>query len=226
MHSSRESAIMHYVTQSAETLRERRRAETGHALVRGARLLTAEVGLHGFTVEEVCDAAGVSRRTFFNYFASKEDAVLGVPLHRDDDDAIAAFLAGGDPSSPELSATLLDDLATLALARWSVMDLVPDTVAALFAAVDREPRLLPRLLEHAALTEQADAVLIERREGLPPGDLRAAIAAQVVGTLGRFTAHAYLTGDPDLHFADIYHAHLDAARQLLRSQDLNPRGPE
>ena len=217
---------MHSVTQSAETPRDRRRAETGHALVRGARLLTADVGLHGFTVEEVCDAAGVSRRTFFNYFASKEDAVLGIPLHRHDEEAIAAFLAGGDPRTPELSPTLLDDLATLALARWSVMDLVPDTVTALFAAVDREPRLLPRMLEHGALTEQADAVLIERREGLPSGDLRAAIAAQVVGTLGRSTAHAYLTGEPDRPFADLYHDHLRAARQLLRSQDLFPEGPE
>jgi AcrR family transcriptional regulator len=214
------------MTDSAGSVRDRRRAETGHALVRHARLLTAEVGLHGFTVEEVCDAAGVSRRTFFNYFASKEDAVLGVPLQRNDDVAIAEFLAGGDAGSGKLSATLLDDLATLALARWSVMDLVPDTFTALFAAVEREPRLLPRMLEHGALTEQADAALIEQREGLAPGDLRASIAAQMIGTIGRSVAHAFLTGDHERPFADLFHSHLRAARQLLRSQDLSSKGPE
>ncbi|MBZ4487784.1 TetR/AcrR family transcriptional regulator [Microbacterium sp. cx-55] len=211
--------------QSADSLRERRRAETGHALIRDARRRTAEMGLHGFTVEEVCEAAGVSRRTFFNYFASKEDAVLGVTLLRNDEAAVAAFLAGGDPESPDLSATLLDDLATLSIERWSVMDLAPDTFAELLAAVDREPRLLPRLLDHGAAIERADASLIEQREGLPEGDLRASIAAQVVGTIGRSTVHAFLNGGHDRPFADLYRTHLDAARQLLRSQNLLPEGP-
>ena len=211
---------------SADTLRERRRAETGHALIRDARRLTAERGLQGFTVEEICEAAGVSRRTFFNYFASKEDAVLGITLHHSDDDAIAAFLAGGEPHRDGLSASLLDDLATLAIERWSVMDLAADTFAALFAAVDREPRLLPRMLDHGTQIERADAALVEQREGLAPGDLRATIAAQVVGTIGRSTVQAFLTGDRERPFAELYRAHLDAARQLLRSQDLPQKGPE
>jgi AcrR family transcriptional regulator len=36
-------------------------------------------GLQRATVEAICDAADVSPRTFFNYFDSKEDAILGLP---------------------------------------------------------------------------------------------------------------------------------------------------
>jgi AcrR family transcriptional regulator len=215
---------MHFVTQSAESVRERRRVETERALVRGARMLTAEHGLSGFTVEQICADAGVSRRTFFNYFASKEDAVLGIPLDRDDAAAVARFVAGGDPDRDRLSATLLDDLATLALARWAAMDLAPDTFTALFAAVEREPRLLPRMLEHGAANERADAALIAQREGLPPGDLRADIAAQLMGAIGRSAAHDFLTGDHTRPFSDLYTDRLHAARQLLHSQDTDPEG--
>lgn len=108
---------MHSVTTSATGLRERRRAETSARLTTLARRLTAERGLSGFTVEEVCDEAGVSRRTFFNYFASKEDALFGRSAHVDTADLEEAFVAAGDPRDPALSPTLLDDLAELCLER-------------------------------------------------------------------------------------------------------------
>ena len=76
-------------------LRERKRAATRAAITAVARSLTAERGLSGYTVEEVCERAGISRRTFFNYFPAKEDAILG---HVDDDfpeEVVARFMAGG-----------------------------------------------------------------------------------------------------------------------------------
>jgi AcrR family transcriptional regulator len=224
MHVRPVSARMHFVQDSAEIVespRERRRLETERALARGARLLTAEVGLNGFTIEQVCEAAGVSRRTFFNYFASKEDAVLGIPAHRGDADAEAAFLAGGDPSAADLSPTLLDDLAALAAVRWARMDVAPETAAELFAAVEREPRLLPRVVQHVSLMERSDAVLVERREGLPEGDLRAALAAQLIGLIGRSATEAFLTGLHVRSFEALYAERLVAARDLFATQTIH-----
>ncbi|MFD0854756.1 TetR/AcrR family transcriptional regulator, partial [Actinomadura adrarensis] len=57
-------------------LRERKKEATRKALHDAAIRLIMERGLDHVTVEAIADAAGVSRRTFSNYFAGKEEAVL------------------------------------------------------------------------------------------------------------------------------------------------------
>lgn len=208
---------MHSMTDRADSLRDRRRADTTRTLIRAARHATAARGLAGFTVEELCAEAGVSRRTFFNYFASKDDAVLGMPIERTDAAAVAAFVAGGSPADG-LSPTLLRDLAVLAEERWRALDIAPDTVADLFRAVEKEPRLLARMLELGFEGEQADAKLIEEREDLDAGDLRAEVASQIVGALVRSSAHEFLSAEHEGSFIDIFERRLDAARHLFTTQ--------
>ncbi|HTJ34029.1 MAG TPA: TetR family transcriptional regulator [Dactylosporangium sp.] len=57
-------------------LRERKKMATRQALHEAAVALSIEHGLEKVTVEAIADAAEVSRRTFSNYFASKEEALL------------------------------------------------------------------------------------------------------------------------------------------------------
>jgi AcrR family transcriptional regulator len=59
-----------------DSLRERKKAATRMALHEAALHLAVERGYADLTVEAIADAADVSRRTFSNYFANKEDAVL------------------------------------------------------------------------------------------------------------------------------------------------------
>jgi AcrR family transcriptional regulator len=209
---------MHFMADSADSTRERRRLETTRALIQAARVLTAEHGLAGFTVEQLCSEAAVSRRTFFNYFQSKEDAVLGIPLERSDTAAVNAFLEGGDPRTPGLSPTLLLDLAALTEARWRAMDVAPETLKALLAAVDREPRLIGRVLELAIQGEQLDAVLIEQREGLSSGDLRAQAAAQIVGSFARAAGGEFMQPGNTAPFIEIFERRIAAARELFATQ--------
>jgi AcrR family transcriptional regulator len=60
------------------SLRERKRTETWAALHDAAARLTLEKGPEAVTVEQIAAGANVSPRTFFNYFSTKEDAILGL----------------------------------------------------------------------------------------------------------------------------------------------------
>ena len=57
-------------------LREQTRTVVRSQLARTAIELFAEKGYDNTTLEEVATAAGISRRTLFNYFRSKEDLAL------------------------------------------------------------------------------------------------------------------------------------------------------
>jgi AcrR family transcriptional regulator len=63
-------------TTAEPGLRERKKAATRQALHDAAMRLATEHGLDRITVEAIADEAGVSRRTFSNYFGSKEEALM------------------------------------------------------------------------------------------------------------------------------------------------------
>ncbi|WFU24207.1 helix-turn-helix domain containing protein [Bradyrhizobium sp. CB1717] len=56
-------------------LRQRKQQETRERLTRAAMALFLERGFEATTIDDIAAAADVSRRSFFHYFASKEDVV-------------------------------------------------------------------------------------------------------------------------------------------------------
>lgn len=75
--------------QTSESgLRQRRRERTWESIHQEAAALAAERGPKQTTAELIAERAGVSPRTFFNYFATKEDAILGLRPPRMDAELI------------------------------------------------------------------------------------------------------------------------------------------
>lgn len=109
-------------------LRERKKHRTRMDTHVAALELVADHGLGGVTVEMIAERAGVSARTFFNYWPTKEAAILGVRTEDDqrlmqllrarpaDEDARTALRAAlteivktvpGDPALRALKKTVM-----------------------------------------------------------------------------------------------------------------------
>src|SRR6516225_3379924 len=82
--------------------RQRKKQLTRDALFRAAMDLFAAKGYDRTAVHEITDAVDVSERTFFRYFAGKEDLVLS--LIRDGSAAFAEALAARPPQEEPLTA--------------------------------------------------------------------------------------------------------------------------
>src|ERR1700721_1500061 len=90
-------------------LRERRRRQTS-ADIRGAAVrLVRERGFDKVTIEAICAEAGISVRTFFNYFPNKESAIAYGPSDIPAE-LVADFVAAG----PAPYSVVLAELITLA----------------------------------------------------------------------------------------------------------------
>lgn len=66
-------------------LRELKKRQSRIAMHRAALELVSEHGLGGVTVEAIAHRAGVSTRTFFNHWSTKESAIIGVLSAGDDE---------------------------------------------------------------------------------------------------------------------------------------------
>lgn len=88
-----------------ENGRARSKRATRNALRAAVLALARDRGLAAVTVDEIAAHAGVSTRTFFNYFDTKEDAAVIDVLALDPDD-LAAFAVAKDRATAwaELSA--------------------------------------------------------------------------------------------------------------------------
>jgi AcrR family transcriptional regulator len=193
---------------SAESLREQRKRETSRALAVTARRLTTERGFAGFTVEELCTEVGVSRRTFFNYFESKENAVFGFAVidSRQEELEDAFVATDGD---------LLDDFLTLTVERFALFDPI-EHAAELFAVIEQEPRLLKAAFEQVERNERRDIGLIAQRSGdHPDAQLRAEVLVQSVGALVRLCMEQLLHQHSTEPFSALIARRLDIARDLF-----------
>lgn len=204
---------------SGPTLRERRRLSTRRDITRAALDLVLERGLADVTVDDIAEAAGISPRTFFNYFPSKKSAVVAGPDPLPDD-AVEEFVA--DRETPVLDG-LRKLLGTLDVSSAEQRELISRTRQ----VITTYPELVPVVHERVMEFEGTLATVVARRLGAEDGDARPAVATAVCGALmrvaisGDFACSATSaeptagdTGDPS---DEPLHARLDEAFTALQA---------
>ncbi len=192
-----------HVAGVTSPLRERRRQETADEIAAAALDLADRDGWAAVTADDIAAAAGVSRRTFFNYFPSKDDALLHSG-HTWDEDALERFATSTGPLLPALEELLGAQSALMAADR--------DRFLRVMGVVEANPELLPRMLARFHETEQVFATAYARRDPAAD-DLRAQAVAAVVGALLRVSAHEWVhdpSADPQRSVRRV----LDALRAL------------
>lgn len=137
------------------SLRERKKARTRAAVQETALRLFRERGYEATSVEVICAAAEIGRTTFFRYFPTKEDVVLGNEF---DPRIFAAMRAAPAELSPA---------GALRHAMWAVLgDLSLPELAAMRAAVEligRVPALRDAFLgNQAEVVRELEQVIAER----------------------------------------------------------------
>ncbi|MBT2502496.1 TetR/AcrR family transcriptional regulator [Curtobacterium sp. ISL-83] len=187
-----------------------------------ARRATVEHGLHGFTIEQLCETVGVSRRTFFNHFASKDDAVLGIELHATDD--VLVDFADGGAVPPDLDP--LGAIVALAIEQMHVVGLDRADEALVRRVFEREPVMVARFLSamDVQLAKVTDAVR-QRFGWTDPDDRRAQLVTETAAGLVKVTATTYFDDAFDEATGPAFDALLTDNLRLLRAAITNGRGP-
>jgi len=167
-------------------LRERKKIATRQALGLAAMRLAIERGLDNVLVEDIAEAAGVSTRTFNNYFASKYEAICALGFDR-------AMRIGAALRERPAGEPLWDAIVAAVMSEYGTADRAPgeDWIAGI-RLVTSTPALRGEYLKVQATTQYALAEAIAIRTGANPGRsmfpriLAASVTAAVQGAIDRW----------------------------------------
>lgn len=136
------------------SLRDRRRLQTYRELHRVAVTTSFEDGLKAATIDVITQGVGVSRRTFFNYYASKEDALLGITAPLVSQQAAAQYL--DDSATDEFTRTIRLVVAVIqsGLVEGEGLDQTQKILR-------RFPELRGRFVHHFAAVEEVVAEFLD-----------------------------------------------------------------
>jgi AcrR family transcriptional regulator len=198
-----------------ETLRERKKQRTREALLRTALELFTTQGYEHTTVDDIAAAVDVSQRTFFRYFAGKEEAALALQ-----DMTVAHFLETVRERPPHEAP--MEALRQAVLEGWDTLNEVIQSVVPvelylrMYQVIESTPVLLAAHLRRSVEIEEAIARILAEREGVDlDTDPRPRLAVALFGGVMRLTERQWSSGED---------VSLDAMRALTVSH-LEQVGP-
>lgn len=193
--------------QSPPRAWEHARAAVREHVVEVALSLFTDRGFEATTIEQIAVAAGISRRTFFRYFATKEDVVLG---DAEEQRQVLAAAFEARPAGEDAWTALRRAAEALPQAQAP-----PDRALAVAALVEASASLRARHLHKQAVWQEVLAPLLARRAGAPASpaaDLRAsAVVATALACLDVAT-RAWLASAGSRPLEELYAEAVDAVR--------------
>ncbi len=178
-----------------ETLRERKKQRTRDALLRSALELFTTRGYEGTTVDDIADAVDVSQRTFFRYFAGKEEAALTLQ-----EMTVAHFIELVRERPPQEAPMVA--LRRAVLEGWGTLNDVVEAIVPvelylrMYRVIESTPVLLAAHLRRSDEVEEEIARVLAAREGLDVDtDPRPRLAVAVFSGVMRVTGRQWSTGE-------------------------------
>jgi AcrR family transcriptional regulator len=178
-----------------DTLRERKKQRTRDALVRAAVELFTSQGYDNTTVDAIAEAVDVSQRTFFRYFANKEEAALAVQ-----EMTLERFVESVR-ERPAHEAPM-EALRQAVLEGWDTLNEVVESVVPvelhlrMNRVIESTPVLLAAHLRRSAEIEETIARVLAEREGLDVDtDPRPRLTVAVFSAVIRVTERQWSTGE-------------------------------
>jgi len=189
------AAVNNSEENGMETLRERKKARTRDALLRAALGLFTTKGYERTTVDEIAEAVDVSQRTFFRYFASKEEVAFFVP-RLTETHFVEAVRARPPHEAP------LEALRRAVLESWDTINEAIEQVVPLelhlrtYRVIESTPALLAAHLRRQLELEEEIAHIVAAREGLDlDTDPRPRLVVAVFGGVMRVVERMWMAGD-------------------------------
>ena len=192
-------------------LRERKKLATRLALHEAALRLVAERGLDRVSVDDIAERADVSPRTFFNYFPTKDDAVLGL------DPAAPARQAEAIAARPAEESAVAA-VRVVAVAQAAEMAEDQQLWPLRLQVVEAHPVLVGKLAAAFGESDRVLAAAIAQRTGTGVDDaLLPMLLAGVAAAAMRTALHRWFAGDFTASLPDLVDEAWDAVAAGLPS---------
>jgi len=195
-----------FSAKAAPSRREAKKSETRQALIDAALELFAAAGYDQTGVEAIAERAGVSPRTFFRYFPSKEDV-----LFFGEYDYIRSF-TGVYLAQPS-SSTELQAIEASLLLLAPALSRIKDRIVRYEQAIASSSLLRGREQGHHAQNERVIAGAVARRRGLTEPDNECRLLAVVSLSLLRHSLDRWLAS-PGADPRPFIEANFDSLRRL------------